>query len=214
MSFDHTLPQIFCMLIAFLIAVIGHEIMHGFVALHYGDDTAKNAGRLTLNPLSHLDLIGSILLPLGLFLIQAPFLFGWAKPVPVDINTVYRNRGYVGCIFVSLAGVIFNLSLALIASTILKYGLGGDGQSLLNFFLLEVVVFNVVLGVFNLLPIPPLDGSQALSFLSLKLGYKALPRLFARIQKYGFFILMFILLTPLSQIFLFPVNFLFQFLMS
>ena len=103
-----------------LIAIIGHEIMHGFVALKYGDTTAKLAGRLSVNPIKHIDIFGSILLPLGLFLLNAPFLFGWAKPVPVDIRKVIENGDFNGAIAVSLAGIAYNLFIALLAAIILR----------------------------------------------------------------------------------------------
>ena len=103
-------------IIALMIAIIGHEIMHGYIAYRYGDTTAKNAGRLNINPLVHIDLVGSILVPLVLFLGHAPFLFGWAKPVPVNMMTVLQRGGYGAAIAVSLAGIIYNLFCACIVS--------------------------------------------------------------------------------------------------
>ena len=87
------------MVVALLIAIIGHEIMHGYVAYRYGDSTAKDSGRLSLNPIVHIDLIGSILVPATLFLANAPFLFGWAKPVPVRMDRVIYNGGYFAAFF-------------------------------------------------------------------------------------------------------------------
>lgn len=205
------------MMVAFLIAVIGHEIMHGYVAFRYGDDMAKSMGRLSINPIKHIDLVGSIILPAVLFFAQAPFLFGWAKPVPVNMGYIVQRWGYGAAIAVSLAGVAYNLILALVASTLLFSGfipVSGFLGGVLIAFLVQLVVYNVVLGVFNLFPIPPLDGSAALSFICLKFGIDGIPRFLASIAPYGFIILMLIFFTPLSQIFSYPMNFLLQFLLN
>lgn len=179
-----------------LIAIIGHEIMHGLVALKYGDTTAKFAGRLSINPIKHIDIFGSILLPLGLFLLNAPFLFGWAKPVPVDIRRVIENGDYNGAIAVSLAGIAYNLCLAIIATILLRTFFSGELQGfsvIVAYFLMLCIIYNVVLAVFNLLPIPPLDGSQAVGYLSLKFGSDKIPLFFNKIERFGILILMAIL---------------------
>ncbi len=184
-----------------LIAIIGHEIMHGLVALKYGDTTAKIAGRLSINPIKHIDIFGSILLPLGLFLLNAPFLFGWAKPVPVDIRRVIENGDYNGAIAVSLAGIAYNLFIALLAAIILRTFFSSVGDSgelqgisaIIAYFLALCIIYNVVLAVFNLLPIPPLDGSQAVGYLSLKFGSDKIPLFFNKIERFGILILMAIL---------------------
>lgn len=202
--------KLILMFLALLVAIIGHEIMHGFVALYYGDDTAKLEGRLTINPIKHIDIIGSIMLPLVLFLFNAPFLFGWAKPVPVNIQEVIKNGGYNGAIMVSLAGIIYNLLLAILASLIIKSGvlpISNLVGGILYNFLLFVVLYNVILGIFNLIPIPPLDGSQALGYLSLKFNSDKIPLFFNKIDRFGIFILMFILLIPpLAQILFIPMK--------
>lgn len=205
------------MMVAFLIAVIGHEIMHGYVAFRYGDDMAKSMGRLSINPIKHIDLVGSIIVPGILFFAQAPFLFGWAKPVPINMGYIVQRWGYGAAVAVSLAGVAYNLILALVASTLLFSGFipaSGFLGGILIAFLVQLVIYNVVLGVFNLFPIPPLDGSAALSFICLKFGIDGIPRFLATISPYGFIILMLIFFTPLAQIFFYPMNFLLQFLLN
>ncbi|CBG39905.1 site-2 protease family protein [Helicobacter mustelae] len=219
MDFDSTsVLKVSLSILAFLCAIIGHEIMHGYVAKHYGDPTASMAGRLSINPIKHIDLMGSIIVPLMLLFAQAPFMFGWAKPVPIDIRSIIARHGFMPAVYVSLAGIFYNLSIALVVSTALKYGFSLDGKNILEeifvFFCLQLVVYNVILGVFNLFPIPPLDGSQALMFLCLHFGYETLPRWFMKIQGYGFIIILVILATPLSKILFQPVEFLIKFLLS
>lgn len=183
--------------VALLIAIIGHEIMHGLIALRYGDDTAKLEGRLTLNPLKHIDLFGSIVIPLLLFALQAPFLFGWAKPVPVNIREVIKNGGYNGAIFVSLAGILYNVVLAIVSALIIRsISIDNIYIGILAYFLSFLLVYNIVLAVFNLIPIPPLDGSQALGYLSLKFNSDKIPIFFNKIERFGFIILMVILFIP------------------
>ena len=100
------------MVTALLVAIIGHEIMHGLVAYKYGDNTAKNLGRLKINPIVHIDPVGTILVPAMLFFSGAPFIFGWAKPVPINISTVMRNGGTTAAVAVSLAGITYNFVIA------------------------------------------------------------------------------------------------------
>lgn len=214
--FNIDIVNLIIMLCAFLIAVIGHEIMHGVSALYYGDETAKLSGRITINPIKHIDILGSIIVPISLFLLQAPFMLGWAKPVPVNISEVIRNGGYNGAIIVSLAGIIYNILLAVIASVIFKSGL----VPLSNFgllcyqFLVFLVVTNSVLAVFNLLPIPPLDGSQALGYLSLKFDSDKIPIFFNKIERFGILILMGILmLPPVANLVSMPMKLLINFLL-
>lgn len=201
---------------ALLVAIIGHEIMHGLVALYYGDDTAKLYGRISINPIKHIDLVGSIILPIGLLLLQSPFMFGWAKPVPINIREVIKNGGYNGAIMVSLAGIIYNFLLAIIASVLLKSGIiSQDGPgSIFYAFLIFLVISNVTLGFFNLLPIPPLDGSQALGYLSLKFNNDIIPVFFNRVEKFGIFIMMGILLIPpLAELIFLPIKLFINFLL-
>ena len=167
--FTATVITIFS-LIVLLFSVIIHELAHGYVAYSLGDPTAKYAGRLTLNPLKHLDLFGSIILPLLLFIAGSPFLFGWAKPVPINPYN-FRDKKY-GEIKVSLAGPASNFLLAVIFGLILRF----IPQSIINadqgisILLSFIVSMNIWLAVFNLIPIPPLDGSWILfSFLPMKM---------------------------------------------
>lgn len=205
---DFNLLDLSIKIIVLLVAIIGHEIMHGLIALKYGDDTAKLAGRLSPNPIRHIDVFGSIILPLGLFLLQSPFLFGWAKPVPVDIRRVIEKGDFNGAIAVSLAGIAYNLFIALIAAILLRTFFSGELQGfsvIVAYFLLLCIIYNAVLAVFNLLPIPPLDGSQALGYLSLKFGSDKIPVFFNRIERFGILILMAILFFG-AQFLSYPIN--------
>ncbi|RDU71243.1 site-2 protease family protein [Helicobacter aurati] len=189
-------------IVALLIAAIGHEIMHGLVALKYGDNTARREGRLSINPRSHIDLFGSIIIPLTLIVMGSPIMFGYAKPVPVDIDTVRDNGGYKACMLVALAGVFYNFFMAFCCVVILKLGLSFhllDTQSLsLQFFFILLYV-NIVLGVFNLLPIPPLDGSKALAYLGLMFNSSVFASLYNKFENYGMIILILLLLFPLTR---------------
>ena len=202
--------QIVAMVAALAVAIIGHEIMHGFVAYKYGDMTAKYEGRLSVNPIVHIDPIGTIVVPLLLFVAGSPFLFGWAKPVPVNIWTVIRNGGYNGAIAVALAGIAYNLILAVSASFLLPIAPEGSFASQLLFYL---VLYNVVLAVFNTWPIPPLDGSNALGLVGKKFGISAIDEFNQKVGRYGMIILIIILATPLSAIFMFPAKVILAFLL-
>lgn len=149
-----------------IMSVVIHEISHGFVAEYFGDDTARNTGRLTLNPLKHIDLFGSIFLPAILVLTNSPFLFGWAKPVPYNPNNLSDQK--LGTIAVAAAGVFSNFIIAIIFGIIIRltFGMALSLSSSFYFITSAIVIVNLALGIFNLLPIPPLDGSKILfSFL-------------------------------------------------
>lgn len=143
-----------------IMSVVIHEVAHGYVALKNGDKTALYAGRLTLNPIPHLDIFGSIILPLLLFLAHSPFMLGWAKPVPYNPENLRDEKW--GSIAVASAGIIANLSIAIIFGLILRFVPQEMMPQGLSFALSIVVVVNLVLAIFNLIPIPPLDGSKIL----------------------------------------------------
>ena len=199
MSFanDVDVLKVVAQILALMIAIIGHEIMHGFVAYKYKDYTAKSQNRLSINPISHIDVVGTIIVPLMLFVSSAPFMFGWAKPVPINANTVLRNGGYFGMFNVSIAGIAFNIFLAVIASML--FGL--VDSFFINLLLFELIVYNVVLAMFNLLPIPPLDGSGMLSYLGLMFKSRLFYDFFAKIDRYGMVILVIFLISPLNELF-------------
>ncbi|NLJ99583.1 MAG: site-2 protease family protein [Tissierellia bacterium] len=162
-----------------LMAIVVHEFFHGYTAYLLGDDTAKQSGRLSLNPLKHIDLIG--------FVFLLVFKFGWAKPVPINVNN-FKNRKR-DTILVSLAGPFSNMIVALITGFIISSGI------VTNYILYNVLIimlwYNIMLGTFNLLPFPPLDGSKILaSLLPNKYEY-----MFYKNEKYLYLVLIFLIAT-------------------
>jgi Zn-dependent protease len=184
-----------------LFAITVHEASHGWAALKMGDPTAFHLGRITLNPIRHIDPIGTILLPLMLIIMGAP-PFGWAKPVPVNpLNLKDPRRDNL---IISIAGPASNISVAVVAFIILKilinlnpslfYSTGGGLSSLLSPLITIVyytIVINVILAIFNLIPIPPLDGSGVvMGLISEEAAQK-----YEQIRPYGFFILILLIMT-------------------
>ncbi len=172
-------------IVVLLMSVVIHEVAHGYAALYFGDQTAKYQGRLTLNPLKHLDPFGSVILPLILVLTNAPFLIGWAKPVPYNPENL-RDK-FKGTLWVASAGILANLAIALFFGLLIRLAislsiLGPTFVSLASI----VVLLNIVLAIFNLIPIPPLDGSKILFTL---LGSKG-GKIQALAEKYSLFILL------------------------
>jgi len=211
MEINEETIKIIATVLALAVAIIGHEIMHGYMAYRYGDNTAKDAGRLSINPLVHVDLMGTIIVPAVLYFTGAPFLFGWAKPVPIYIREVIRNAGYKGAINVSLAGIYYNFSLALLASVALRYIDFDSIDSLFEYFIVlfifQSLVYNVLLGFFNLMPIPPLDGSHAVSYFAAWNRWDKVVNFYTSIERYGMVILILIIATPASDYFFAPVRY-------
>lgn len=176
-------PLLFIILAVLLLySVIAHEVAHGWVAHLFGDDTAKWSGRLTLNPVSHIDPVGALML----FFVG----FGWAKPVPVNYSRLQNSRWGLFC--VSLAGCATNILIAVLAIFLLQFD-GIKGIPVVSDILPVVARINIILGAFNLIPIPPLDGSKILmSFLPEEAQMNL-----AQLEPYGFFILAFLLFTGL-----------------
>jgi len=200
--------QVFILVAVLIMSVVVHEVAHAWQARREGDDTADKLGRITLNPLPHLDPLGSILIP-GLLAWQGGMIFGWAKPVPV--NPMNYREYVAGDIRVSLAGIVSNLGLALLATLVagavvrVDSMVGGTGgvAGLMLMTLDYAIYINLILAFFNLIPIPPLDGSHVVAHL--------LPRQIAdgyrNMSRYGLFIVMaMIFLAPgVLDFFLTPV---------
>ena len=182
----------------FLIAVVVHEVSHGWVALWRGDQTALAAGRLTLNPFRHIDPIGTVVLPLVLLWAKAPFVFGWAKPVPVNFFNLRNPKRDM--LWVGAAGPAANFILACGLALLLKGGgfiLPPWGIGLLEY----LILVNLVLGTFNLIPVPPLDGSRILAGLLP-------PRLAVRVlalEPWGVVLVLILMVSGLVNRILWPV---------
>jgi len=196
--------DIILIIIILLFSVISHEVAHGYIAYRFGDNTARDMGRLTFNPLPHIDFIGTLLFPLILIITKAPFLIGWAKPVPVNPYNLRKPERHH--LYVSLAGIAANLFLAILCT--LCYGMYINIFSLPSSRDAVVLLFNygiqinVILAVFNMLPIPPLDGSWIL--------YHLLPARIAETYKkifpYGFLLLILLLMTNSIHFVIVPLN--------
>ncbi|MBI2054811.1 MAG: site-2 protease family protein [Candidatus Sungbacteria bacterium] len=186
--------DIIFIILVYFFSIVMHEVSHGFVAYALGDPTAKDAGRLTLNPLAHIDPFGTVILPLLMalpaFLGARPLIFGWAKPVP--FNPMYFKNIRKGTFLVAIAGVGANFLIAVIFALILRAlpgfseSLGSQTANNLATIFSTIIIANLVLGIFNCFPIPPLDGSKVL--------FSVLPESFVKLQialeRYGIFLLL------------------------
>ncbi len=196
------LIQLICLFaIPVIFAVTVHEACHGYVANYYGDRTAKMLGRLTLNPIKHIDLIGTIIIPLTLIVLNTGLMFGWAKPVPVDPRNLKSPRRQLAII--AFAGPCSNFVMALAWALLAKIATLIPFWFSTPLFLMATagIQVNFILMLLNMLPLPPLDGSKILnSFLS---GRAAL--LYDKIEPYGFIILILLLITGILNIILTPL---------
>ena len=187
-----------------LFAVILHEVAHGWVADKLGDDTARWMGRLTLNPIKHIDPIGTILIPIVLLVMQSPFLFGYAKPVPVNFRKLRNPKRDM--IWVALAGPLMNLALAIVSAIVLMIAVHMPESMLwaakpLALMCQASILINIVLMVFNLIPLPPLDGGRvAVGLLPGNLSYQL-----SRLEPYGFMIIVVLLMMGWLQTLISPV---------
>jgi Zn-dependent protease len=185
-----------------LFAITLHEAAHGYVAKHFGDFTAYAAGRVSLNPLRHIDLVGTIIVPLASLLV-ADILFGWAKPVPVNFSNLRRPKQDM--LWVAAAGPLSNLVMALCWALAYKVGMtltpGNPALAWLVFVGTCGIFVNVIFMVLNLLPLPPLDGGRiVVSLLPHRFAWR-----FAKIEPYGFVILIVLLLTKVLGYILWPL---------
>ncbi|MEA3489671.1 MAG: site-2 protease family protein [Candidatus Omnitrophota bacterium] len=176
------MTNVFISVIVFIVVIVIHELAHGYAAYILGDPTAKQAGRLTLNPLAHLDPVGTVILPALLIMTRSPVIFGWAKPVPINPYNFADPRK--GMLLTSFAGPGSNFVLAAVFAALFKTG-WFPAHSIPWVFLLYGVLISLVLGLFNLIPVPPLDGANMVaSVLPAKLA-----RQYMKVERYGFIIL-------------------------
>ena len=174
------------LLAVFIFSMTCHEVAHAYVAYKFGDDTAKREGRITLNPLKHLDLTG-IILPILLLLSGSGFIVGWAKPVPVNFSRLKPERPGLFC--VAIAGITVNFIFASIALVIMRlFGRNLDINGIIMTTLLSIYIINLALGLFNLIPITPLDGGRII----YSIAGKKVRDFYNQVEKYGILIILFL----------------------
>lgn len=183
----------FFYVLVLIMSVVIHEVAHGYTAYRLGDNTANASGRLTLNPVSHLDPFGSVILPLLLILTNAGFVIGWAKPVPYNPNNLKNIRR--GTFLISIAGILANIFIAILFGLIIRFAptLGiplylSDSITLHPFYRISTIIvfMNLILAIFNLIPIPPLDGSKIL-FSAIPPKYRYIENF---MERFGIFLLL------------------------
>ena len=183
-------------IIVLILSIVIHELAHGYAALAQGDPTAKYAGRLTMNPIKHLDLMGSFIVPFVLYLLPTGFILGWAKPVPYNPYNL-RNQRW-GEALVSAAGPASNLAVAATFGLIIRLGTGILPEDAILLSSL-IVIINIIIAIFNLIPIPPLDGSKILFAVLPRTVKVAETRMF--LERYGIFVVLFALVLFSGVIF-------------
>lgn len=205
-SYSEIIQRLSVQLVPFIMAVVFHEYAHGLIAYQWGDKTAQERGRLTLNPVPHLDPIGTVLFPLINLVTGIPLLFGWARPVPIDPRRFRRPR--LGLFWVSLAGPGMNFLLATLSAALLCALIRWVPPS---FYLFEPfermagasIGINFALGIFNLIPLPPLDGSKVIeSFLS-----SSAARRYESLARFSLIILLVLLWTRALEVLTYPIEF-------
>lgn len=214
MNPEQLIPQLVIYMVVLLLAISAHEAAHAWMSWKFGDDTAYLLGRVTLNPVSHTHPVGTLLIPIMMFIlshVNSPLaaipLIGWGKPTPVN-PLRWRNKD-VANIMVSIAGILANLLLAAIAFVILKillltnadYRLSASTQEPIFLFLIQMLIMNISLAVFNLLPFPPLDGSRVLDSILPASARPALDFL----EQYGFIILLLLMYAGFLDVIISPV---------
>ena len=211
MDIANILRQLAISALPILIAITFHEVAHGLVAYRLGDPTAKFMGRLTLNPLAHIDKIGTILMPIMLLILtNGQFVFGYAKPVPINTANFKDPKKHMA--LSAAAGPVMNLSLAVISALLIKIiipvlayilpaGFANAVVEPLTLMLLSSIKWNVLLAVFNLIPVPPLDGGRVL--VGLLPHRQAIA--YSRIEPYGMFIVILLIVTDVARMFIYPL---------